>query len=289
MQKILLISCACLLLGACGNREIGEPEITSTPAQELLVNEELAVLFPYEVGISLDRRSLLIEAFPENREVIYFKQSVIDAYENGEWVKVVDLGDKFPLDVDYQEMDFPVSSSRRSYDFAWIEEQGFVVEEGLFRVRQRMSFSPDFPEELTHDWVVEFSLDKVGSEITNLDVVGELRFNPEFEAVVLEVERDGDLLEGTIVNQSEFTITPSHPSLEYLDNGDWRYVPFRESIAFVDIAFIIPPGESHNFTLDLSWYEIPDGALLRLRKYVWEDEHWIERERHHDLVWEFEY
>jgi len=128
----------------------------------------------------------------------------------------------------------------------------------------------------------------------NLDIVDELKFNPDLSEVVLNVDisTDGTMLHGTIINYSDTIISPSHPSLEYFNGEEWHYVPTVGYLEFVDIGWTIFPGDEHEFSLDLTWYIIPEGYPVRLRKTVWPDgewpDGWNQTYLHHDLVYEFE-
>jgi len=265
-----------------------------TVASELLMNSEIAAMLPYEVSISLLGELVLIETFFENTELLYFEQSIIEYFDGADWLVVVDLKEKFPIGMDYQIMDVGVASGRRTYEFSWIKDAGFDIDNGLFRIRQRWSSASDFPAEKTHDLAIEFSLEDVGTVIRNLDIVGDLKVNPDFDEVVLAVDfsADGTMLVGTIINYSDTVISPSHPSLEYFNGVEWRYVATDGYLGFEDIGFSIDPGAEHEFSVDLGWYVIPEGYLLRLRKTVWPDGEWPygwnQTYLHHDLVYEFE-
>jgi len=263
-------------------------------APELLINEEIATMFPYEVSVSLLGELILIETFPENTEIMYFKQSTIEYFDGSEWFVVVNLKDLFPIGVDYEGIGVGVVSSSRTYEFSWITDAGFDIEDGLFRIRQRWSFTSDFTVEGSHDLVIEFNLKDVGTTLRNLDIVDELKFNSDFSEVVLNVDipTTGTILTGTIINHSDTSISPSHPSLEYFNGTEWRYVPTVDYLAFEDIGFTIMPRGTHEFNVDLNWYIIPEGYPLRLRKTVWPDGSWPygwnQTYLHHDLVYEFE-
>ena len=294
---ILLLS---LFLAGCGHEggagggssetysETGE----RTVAPELLINPEISAMLPSEISISLVGELILIETFYENTEFLYFQQSTIEYFDGTDWLLVVDLKEKFPIGLDYQIMEIGVAGGRRTYEFDWIRDAGFDINSGLFRIRQRWSTASYFPAEEAHDLAIEFSLQDVGTEIRNLDIVDDLKVNPDFAEIVLDVDFQGTMLVGTITNHSDVAVTPSHPSLEYFNGVEWRYVPTVDYLAFVDIAYVIDPGKSHEFSVDLDWYLIPEGYLLRLRKTVWPDGSWPygwnQTYLHHDLVFEFE-
>ena len=294
---ILLIT---LFLAGCGyegeagggssvtNSETGERTI----APELFINPEISAMLSSEISISLNGEFIVIETSYENTEFLYFEQSIIEYFDGTDWLLVVDLKEKFPIGLDYQIMEIGPVSGRRTYYFDWIRDAGFDINSGLFRIRQRLSTASYFPAGETHDSVIEFSLEDVGTGIHNLDIVDDLKVNPDFAEIVLDVDFQGTMLVGTIINHSDTTITPSHPSLEYFNGVEWRYVETVDYLAFVDIGFSIPSGATHEFSVDLDWYLIPEGYLLRLRKTVWPDGSWPygwnQTYLHHDLVYEFE-
>ena len=296
---LLLIS---LFLVACGY--VGEDRAATNSdmesesrivAPELITNPELGIMLPYEISISLVLEYIVIETFYDITEWVYFKQSIIEYFDGTDWIVVVDLKEKFPIGVDYQIMDIGGVTGRRTYDFDWIRDAGFDIDNGLFRIRQRLSFASDFPADETHDLVVEFSLEDVGTKIPNLDIVRDLLVNPDYAEIVLDVDfpADGTMLVGTIINYSDAFVSPGHPSLEYFNGSQWRYVQMVDYFGFVDgPSFTIAPDMSHEFSVDLDWYLIPEGYLLRLRKTVWPEGSWPygwnQTYLHHDLVYEFE-
>ena len=151
------------------------------------------------------------------------------------------------------------------------------------------ALAPEADEEL-HESELDYMVEEDSEDQLYFD--RSLKYNPEFADITLNVTINDSILNGLINNHSQETINPSHPYLEYFNGHQWQYVQTIDNLDFDDIGWIIPPGEVHEFQVNLDWYIIPEGYPLRLRKTVWPDgsfpSGWNQTYLHHDLIYEFE-
>ncbi|MCL2559444.1 MAG: hypothetical protein FWE07_03055 [Turicibacter sp.] len=138
------------------------------------------------------------------------------------------------------------------------------------------------------DWAVEEAEVADDADMEEVRIEGALGE----EDVTLEVEILDDMtLLSTMTNHSDSVVSPGHPMFEYFDGEAWEAVPLIPSIEYLDfedIGVVIYPGQEHQFSLDLSLFDIPEGYLLRLRKSVWPDGEWHHEHLHQELTVEFE-
>ena len=257
-------------------------------APNLLFYQELANMLSYETSVSLEGQFIVRDVFSQSLEHLFSVTFPIEYFDGENWL-VIPPTDEFLT----QNLDHPILwekgpvEFRSTYDFAWITDAGLDIENGLFRIRERISLSDEFPIDTSHDLVFEFSLSDVGTTIRNLDVPDDLRVNPNLNDVILTMEFliDEHYLSGYIINSSDVTISASHPSLEYFDGEVWYYV-VAPYFSFTDIGWRMPPGSEGPTGLPLEFYEISEGYPLRFRIEVhpYDDN---SREVQHDLVFEF--
>ena len=84
---------------------------------------------------------------------------------------------------------------------------------------------------------------------------------------------DCELLKATIKNGSTYTYTFGEASyLQQKTSGGWKTVPFAQDVAWIEIAYMLQPGESKDVTLSLSLFATLPVGDYRLAKDVYRDD-----------------
>lgn len=84
---------------------------------------------------------------------------------------------------------------------------------------------------------------------------------------------DSAELAATLTNDSEYTCTFGEASyLELQSNDSWQRVPFKEDVYWIEIAYILEPGESKEVVLSLDLFEELKPGNYRLVKEVYCDD-----------------
>lgn len=80
-------------------------------------------------------------------------------------------------------------------------------------------------------------------------------------------------LKATIKNGSPYTYTFGEPSyLQKQTDAGWKTIPFSQDVAWIEIAYILQPGESKDVSLSLSLFDKLSGGTYRLAKEVYRDD-----------------
>lgn len=84
---------------------------------------------------------------------------------------------------------------------------------------------------------------------------------------------DSAELVATLINDTEYTCTFGEASYLELQSGDgWQRVPFKEDVYWIEIAYILEPGESKEVVLPLDLFEGLAPGTYRLVKEVYCDD-----------------
>ncbi|MEL7602433.1 MAG: immunoglobulin-like domain-containing protein [Bacillota bacterium] len=84
---------------------------------------------------------------------------------------------------------------------------------------------------------------------------------------------DSEQLKATIKNGSAYTYTFGEASyLQQKTSSGWKTVPFSEDVAWIDIAYMLKPGESKEISLSLSLFSALTPGEYRLAKDVYRDD-----------------
>ena len=90
----------------------------------------------------------------------------------------------------------------------------------------------------------------------------------EKDGIVLEVtDYSGGILTARITNESDeiFEYGAAY-ELNVRENDEWTAVNWKEPMNWIDIAYVLSPGESQEFTCDLSFFEKIDSGFYQLVK-----------------------
>ena len=83
---------------------------------------------------------------------------------------------------------------------------------------------------------------------------------------------DSAELKATLKNGTKYTYTFGEASyLQVRSGGTWKTVPFKEDVAWIEIAYILKPGESKEVTLSLNLFSTLKPGVYRLVKDVFGD------------------
>lgn len=84
---------------------------------------------------------------------------------------------------------------------------------------------------------------------------------------------DSEQLKATIKNGSSYTFTFGEASyLQQKTSGGWKTVPFTQDVAWIEIAYMLQPGESKDVTLSLSLFATLPAGSYRLAKDVYRND-----------------
>ncbi len=84
---------------------------------------------------------------------------------------------------------------------------------------------------------------------------------------------DSEELKATIKNSSPYTYTFGEPSyLQQQTGSGWKTIPFAQDVAWIEIAYILQPGESKDVSLSLSLFNTLSSGTYRLAKDVYRDD-----------------
>ena len=314
---ILIAMCILLALMACtdnGSNESNDDASESTYSEvasddlqqnetadlelapELLINQELADRIPYELWISRDEELLLVSLFTyhmhdnrrqDPRDNILATHSSflsepfpIEYFDGENWVvlpandELLVRNEEYPIS---RELGYYGFISHGIYDFSWIRDAGFDLDNGLFRIRERISFSPEFPVDQSHDLVFEFSLREVNEEIGDVDAVKDnfhiSNFNlEEVDGIgIIELSIQEQRLFGTLINYSDRDIYRDISFFEYFTGEEWLRVSRVDGLEGDSIVGAFqglgsPGGIIAPYFLDFTEYDIPEGYPLRFRQ-----------------------
>ena len=78
------------------------------------------------------------------------------------------------------------------------------------------------------------------------------------ETKVIELTDDSITIEFINKGTSDWVYSEMY-SIEVYDNGIWCVIPFNESVSFIEIAYMLSPGESASHTYSLQYHTLYPG------------------------------